>query len=131
MIARWTERLLALGFAMTILLLLRLRPLPDVLALCDRIPVLGHSRRDPRSLAHRAHRWLSHGQGPWASTCLTRSIVLYAWLRQHGYSPRFTVGVAGVERDFDAHAWVSLGGIPVIDAPEKTESYVPLVVHGA
>ena len=131
MTGRWAERFLALSFAITMPLLLRLRPLPEVLSLCDRLPVIRHPRRDPRSLAHRVHRWLSRGRGPWTSTCLTRSIVLYAMLRQHGYAPSFTVGVTGGQRSFDAHAWVSLAGVPIAELPGTVGTYVPLVVHRA
>ena len=110
--------------------LLAALPLPAVLAICDRWPAFGAGVATPRGLAHRARRWLTHGRGPWQSTCLTRSLVLYAQLRQHGYRPRLSLGVKGDCREFVAHAWVSLGGIPVEDPLDIAERYQPLMVHG-
>jgi hypothetical protein len=131
MIARWTERGVALGTTILIPLALRLRPLPDVLALCDRVAMRAMRPHTPRALAHRVHRWLARGRGPWTSSCLTRSLVLYAMLRQHGYTPRISVGVAGTAQRFDAHAWVTVGGVPVMDAPDVGCTYAEVLSHGA
>jgi hypothetical protein len=49
----------------------------------------------------------------------------------HGYEPRFVVGVQGAARAFGAHAWVTLGGIPVADKPEIADGYTQLLSHGA
>ena len=129
-VGRLTERLIALGTVLVMPVVLRLRPLPDVLALCDRAPLRARHRHSPASLAHRTHRWLAHGRGPWTSSCLTRSLVLYAMLRQHGYEPRFAVGVAGNEQQFEAHAWVTIGGMPVMDPPHVERTYAPVMSHG-
>jgi hypothetical protein len=51
-------------------------------------------------------------------------------LRQHGYRPRLHVGVAGTERRFDAHAWVTLGGKPLEQPASVVDSYRSLMVHG-
>lgn len=131
MIARWLERALAHGAALLVPLALRFLSLPNVLALCDRWPVVALNPATPRALARRVHRWLAYGRGPWASSCLTRSLVLYVMLRQHGYQPRFVVGVTGVEQQFDAHAWVTLAGIPVADTPDVIGDYTQLLAHGA
>jgi hypothetical protein len=130
-IDRWSERAMALGAAVLVPLALQLRPLPEVLALCDRIPSSVRRPHAPHALARRAHRWLARGRGPWTSSCLTRSLVLYAMLRQHGYEPRFAVGVAGSERRFDAHAWVTIDGVPVMDAPDVAQSYAQVMAHGS
>ena len=129
-IGRWAERFVALGTAIAMPVALRLRPLPDVLALCDRAPIRARHRYAPGALAHRTHRWLAYGRGPWTSSCLTRSLVLYAMLRQHGYEPRFAVGVAGSEQQFEAHAWVTLGGVPVMDPPFIEHTYAAVMSHG-
>ena len=131
MISRWTERALALAATILVPLALRFRPLPEVLALCDRMPVLVRRRQPPQALAYRVYRWLSHGRGPWASSCLTRSLVLYAMMRQHGYEPHFAIGVAGSAREFAAHAWVTLRTVPVMDRQDVGTTYRPLVSHGA
>jgi hypothetical protein len=130
-IARWLERVLALGAALLVPFALRFLSLPKVLAFCDRWPVVALPRAAPPALARRVHRWLAYGRGPWTSTCLTRSLLLYVMLRQHGYQPRFVVGVSGVEQQFGAHAWVTLAGMPVTDAPDVIRDYTQLLAHGA
>jgi hypothetical protein len=112
-------------------LALRWLSLPNVLALGDRWPAFAPRRANPRALAQRVDRWLARGRGLWSGTCLTRSIVLYVMLRQHGYEPRLIVGVHGAQRAFDAHAWVTVGGIPVADASEIAERFTQLLAHGA
>ena len=127
---RTIERGSALLAVVVIPLLLAALPLPAVLAVCDNWPPLGDGAATPRGLAHRVRRWLHHGRGPWTSSCLTRSLVLYAVLRGHGHHPCISLGVEGDSRDFVAHAWVSLGGVPVDDAPEALAQFRPLMVHG-
>ncbi len=129
-IGRRAERFVALGTAVLVPIALRVRPLPDVLALCDRLPVRAKYPHPPVALARRTYRWLTHGRGPWTSSCLTRSLVLYAMLRQHGYEPRFAVGVAGSEQQFEAHAWVTIGGLPIMDPPQVARTYAPVMSHG-
>ncbi len=131
MIARWIERLLAVLATLLVPLALRLLPLATALALCDRWPRVAISPRTPVQLANRVRRWLSHGSGPWSSSCLTRSLVLYAMLRQHGHHPRFVLGVAGTSNTFDAHAWVTVDGTPVADALDVIGAYTQLLSHGA
>jgi hypothetical protein len=127
---RWLERGVALAATVMIPLLLTLLPFPSVLAICDRWPRTGTSRATPNGLADRVRRWLGNGRGPWASSCLTRSLVLYAMLRQHGHRPRLHVGVDGDTRAFAAHAWVTLDGETVEQPSTVGERYQPLVVHG-
>lgn len=127
---RWAERGGALAAVVLIPLLLAVLPLPSVLALCDRWPRLGDGRATPNGLADRVRRWLSRGRGPWTSSCLTRSLVLYAMLRQHGHRPRLHVGVEGDARAFAAHAWVTLGGRPVGQPATVADRYQVLMVHG-
>jgi len=131
MMARWIERGWALSAALLVPVALTVLPLPRTLALCDRWPGKTQAPHTPGSLARRVRRWLAHGRGPWTSSCLTRSLVLYAMLRQHGYAPRLCIGVAGPHTTFDAHAWVTLGGQPVADAIGVTAVYTPILSHGA
>jgi hypothetical protein len=125
------ERGLALSAVVIMPLAVRWLSVPNALALADRWPARNGARATPRALARRVERWLSHGRGPWASTCLTRSIVLYVMLRQHGYGPRLMVGVQGGEQAFTAHAWVTMDGVPVADMPDIAASYTQLLAHGA
>lgn len=125
------ERLLALMAVIVIPPALRVFPLHRTLALCDRWPVRGSRGASPYGLADRTRRWLAHGRGPWTSSCLTRSVVLYAMLRTHGYNPRLHIGVIGAAARFDAHAWVTVQGIPVADGADAVAGYRELLVHGA
>ena len=123
------ERLVALAAVALLPAALRLLPLRSTLALCDRFPRARHRCAPPVALAARADRWLSYGRGPWANSCLTRAVVLYAMLRQHGYRPQLHLGVCGDTTAFVAHAWISLAGYPVCDERLVTERYHELLVH--
>ena len=125
------ERMVAAAAALTIPLALRVLPLPRVLALCDAWPRVAARPARPPALAHRVRRWLAIGRGPWKSTCLTRSVVLYALLRQHGYSPELRIGVSGRARAFDAHAWVTVNGQAVDQPAGVVEGYRELRTHHA
>jgi hypothetical protein len=127
------ERAHAIVATLLVPLAIRVLPLDRVLSLCDRWPGHSAARRTgaPPALADRVRRWLGHGRGPWASSCLTRSLVLYAMLRHHGYEPRFHIGVAGKEQQFVAHAWISLDGAPLTDPPAVLGVYRPLLTHRA
>ena len=127
--SRWLERAGALAAVALVPLLLALLPLPSVLAACDRWPRIGGAAV-PNALASRVRRWLAHGRGPWTSSCLTRSLVLYAMLRQHGHRPRLHVGVEGDARAFAAHAWVTLDGHPLEQPATVGDRYRQLIVHG-
>lgn len=127
---RSLERCSALAAAALIPLLLVLLPLPAVLAICDRWPRVGAGRATPDGLADRVRRWLARGRGPWTSSCLTRSLVLYAMLRQHGHRPRLHLGVDGDSVAFAAHAWITLGGVPVEQPSAVGDRYRPLMVYG-
>lgn len=128
---RCRERGLALCATIVVPIALRFLSLRTVLAICDRWPALDTPRHAPHSLALRVRRWLAHGRGPWASTCLTRSLVLYTLLRQHGHRPLFTVGVTGPEARFSAHAWVSLGDTALGDPRGTADAYTHLLSHCA
>ena len=127
---RWLERGGALAAVIIIPLLLALLPFPAVLAACDRWPRFGDGAATPNGLADRTRRWLAYGRGPWRSSCLTRSLVLYAMLRQHGHRPRLHLGVDGDAAAFAAHAWITLGGRPVEQPSTVGDHYQQLMVHG-
>ena len=128
--SRHSERLIALIAALLLPLALRLLPLRTVLAICDRWPVMREPAFSPQVLAARVRRWLARGRGPWSGTCLTRSLVLYAMLRQHGHQPGFILGVNGSSSRFSAHAWVTLSGIAVGEPADAAASYSALLTHG-
>lgn len=128
MSARLVDLGVALGLAAILPPAIRLVPLPLVLRACDSFPSAGSGGASPDGLAARARRLLGSGVGPWRSTCLTRSTVLYALMRYHGYQPRFMIGVRGAHEAFGAHAWVALGEMPVSDAAGS--DYTPIMSHG-
>ena len=130
-VGRTHERLLALSAVVVLPLARRVLTLGRTLALCDRWPVLASGRASPFGLADRTQRWLSYGRGPWTSSCLTRSVVLYTLLRSHGYSPCLHIGVTGEPARFLAHAWVTLQGRPVGERPVAVAWYRELLEHGA
>ncbi|MGH2951269.1 MAG: lasso peptide biosynthesis B2 protein [Solirubrobacterales bacterium] len=51
---------------------------------------------------------------PLDDRCLTRSLVLTALLARRGVASRLVIGVSPGE-EFGAHAWVELGGRPLLD----------------
>ena len=128
---RFGERLLAALATVLVPLALWLLPLRTVLAICDRWPVMHDRVHTPHTLAARVRRWLAHGRGPWAATCLTRSLVLYTMLRQHGYRPGFRIGVDGSPSRFSAHAWVTVAGIAIGEPADASASYSRLLSHSA
>ena len=129
--SRFRERTVALLAAILLPVAVRVMALPMVLRICDVLPGAGRMRQAPHALVFRARRWLWHGRGPWTSTCLTRSLLLYAMLRQHGYRPRFVVGVMGAQARFAAHAWVMLDDVALGDPRGAVDAYSRLLSHGA
>ena len=121
---------MAVAAAIIAPLVLAVLPLPRAVVLLDRWPLLPGSGAHPVVLAERVQRWLSRGFGVWRSTCLTRSAVLYTMLRQHGFTPSLHLGVRGADTAFEAHAWISIAGTPIADAPENVERFRTLWVHG-
>jgi hypothetical protein len=127
---RTAERLSALAISVLVPAALRLLPLRRTLELCDRTATPWSPPATPHALADRVQRWLDHGRGPWQSSCLTRSVVLYAMLRRHAYRPRLHVGVRGHAASFVAHAWITIGGEVVGELADGPASYRELFVHG-
>lgn len=125
------ERALAAAATIIIPVAVRVLPFHTTLALCDAWPRSRRGQARADALARRVDRWLAHGRALWRATCLTRTLVLYTMLRQHGYAPRLHIGTAGSAHRFRAHAWVSLGGAPVAEAEASLSHYRQLLVHGA
>ena len=110
---------------------LRALPLRTTLALCDAWPRTLGARATPAALARRVDRWMARGRALWRPTCLTRTMVLYTMLRQHGYTPRLHIGTFGSAHRFQAHAWISLGGSALAEFDHSLDDYRTLVAHGA
>jgi Transglutaminase-like superfamily len=57
--------------------------------------------------------------------CLPRSIALYTFLLQVGLTAEFIIGVC--RYPFQAHAWVEVDGVPVVDEQNTVDNYAPIV----
>jgi hypothetical protein len=122
---------MALALTLVVPVALRLLPLRMTLGLCDAWPRSPGTRAGVSALARRVDRWMKWGRLVWRPTCLTRALVLYTMLRQHGYAPRLHIGTYGPWSHFTAHAWVSLGDDVVAEPGPSRADYRPLVAHGA
>ena len=125
------ERALAVTATIVVPIALRALPFRATLALCDVWPRTRGSRASPNALARRVDRWLAKGRALWRPTCLTRTVVLYAMLRQHGHRPRLHIGTSGLAHEFQAHAWLSLGGKPIAERDPILDGYRDLLTHDA
>lgn len=125
------ERAFAVAAAVVVPIALRALPFRTTLALCDAWPRTPGAGASAGALARRVDRWLARGCAIWRPTCLTRTLVLYVMLRQHGHRPRLHIGTAGTALGFRAHAWVSLGGVPVAESDPFAGGYRELLTYGA
>ena len=72
--------------------------------------------RRPGRVAHDEARALARlvrvasARSPFGGNCLTRSLVLYRLLRQHGLEAGLRIGVHRPSGRFEAHAWVEHAG---------------------
>jgi hypothetical protein len=90
------------------------RPLPDVLGQL-RAPRSARrpAGRDPAALARATDRVL--GALPFENRCLIRSLVLVRLLACRGVRSDLVVAALPArERQLDAHAWVEVGGRPLL-----------------
>lgn len=57
------------------------------------------------------------------ATCLPQSLLLWHYLRGHGYPAELRIGVGKPQGVFAAHAWVELDGRVLNDRPDVGERY--------
>jgi hypothetical protein len=126
-----TERAMAAAAMLDDPVALRVLPFRPTLANCDAWPRSPGAHAGADALGRRVDRWMARGRALWRPTCLTRTLVLYTLLRQHGHTPRLHIGTAGAAHRFRAHAWVSLGGSAVAEPEPPLGDYRELLVHGA
>lgn len=62
-------------------------------------------------------------------TCYERSLLAYRFLSRRGTDPRLVVGVRSNGGAVTAHAWVTVGGVPIGES-EAIEDFVQVVVYG-
>ena len=72
-----------------------------------------------RAVDRAARRW------PAEATCLTRSLLLWWFLRRRGQPAAVWVGVRHGPQALEAHAWVELAGRVLNDRPDVRERYAP------
>jgi transglutaminase superfamily protein len=109
------------------------RDLPAAVAALRRSPEPREPDADPSvNRIHRQGRRLGRAASriltllPADSRCLVRSLVLLALLARRRIEARLVIG-ARQGPDFGAHAWVELGGVPLIDpGPPEYERLVEL-----
>ena len=79
--------------------------------------------------ARRYAHWLTViGQNHFArARCLQRAIALQYWLRREGIPGELWIGVRKEGGALLGHAWVTLHGQVVTDAPEEIAQFSPLV----
>jgi hypothetical protein len=101
-------------------LMLKRRPLPELLALLDGTRTPGAAPGDdPSRLALRLFRPLRF----WPTTCLYRALGSYALLRAAGQEVRFVIGVRMEQERLLAHAWLEREGRAIVGAPAPGESW--------
>ena len=60
---------------------------------------------------------------PGRAICLEQSVACYVLLRRHGHPAQLKVGVQPYP--FRAHAWVEVGGRPVLENEDELVKFVP------
>ena len=73
-------------------------------------------------------RWVdaAYRRSPFASSCLTRSLVLDRVLRARRLPSRLRIGVSKPGGAFAAHAWVECAGAPLNDREALHRHFAPL-----
>ena len=61
--------------------------------------------------------------GPYAASCLRKSLALWWLLRRRGLSAELRIGVAKVDAQMQAHAWVELAGHVINDRATVADDY--------
>lgn len=118
-IHRLRQRATGLALRAMLPLLVRRRPLPELLASLDQPGVAPPPGDDPARLAERIFRPLRF----WPTTCLYRALGSYALLRAAGQEVRFVIGVRKVRGQLQAHAWLEREGRTIVGAPGPGEAF--------
>lgn len=140
---RTFETLLALSAAYALVFLLPFRVLAAIMGTSAPGQVHGgepHGAAVGLGLGRRVER-LAH-RLPVRTTCLVRAVALWLLLRRRGLTACVRLGVrrsAGAieglnesagKGGLEAHAWVEIGGVPVLGAQEAT-GFTPIADLGA
>lgn len=106
----------ALGIRVALPVLLRTLPLDRVLAAITPRARGAAPRAGALAIIERATDAVTRDFGPTRTACLKRALMRYRMLRREGYAARFVIGVRpGGADGFEAHAWVTLDGEPLME----------------
>jgi hypothetical protein len=111
-----------------ITLMLRIRPLPELVRRLTVTPMVPRPQTSPRRLGYAVWRSLSVGR--YRPRCLTASLILYRLLAEQGHSGEVVLGLPSEAFDKKAHAWVEIDGIDVGPPPGK-HGHQELARYGA
>lgn len=100
-----------------ITVLLRIRPLPELVGRLTVAPTPPLPQTPPRRLGRAV--WRSLSIAGYRPRCLTASLVLYRLLAEQGRSAELVVGLPPEPTDNRAHAWVEVNGVDVGPPPGK------------
>jgi transglutaminase superfamily protein len=100
----------ARAIAVLLRVALRLLPLSRVVTMLARIP---RSRDRVATVADCARAAADATRSVAHPTCLFTSLTAFALLARRGHAPQLAIGAAR-HGGFDAHAWVTVAGVPVI-----------------
>jgi hypothetical protein len=102
-----------------ILVALRRRPLPQVVARLRPAEARGRPTMEPVRLGRAVERVLR--VGPWKARCLHTSLVLHHLLLEQGDRPQLVIGLPREPKDKDAHAWIELRGRDIGPPPGRSD----------
>jgi hypothetical protein len=83
----------------------------------DEVVVLRQARMVARMVEAAARH------GPYRASCLPRSLTLWWLLRRRGINADLRIGVRKEAGRFEAHAWVTLGGLVLNDNSDVGERF--------
>lgn len=131
---RWAAVQLTHSVALT-QLLIRVLPLPRVLALLDG-PLtwpaglgMASARRDPRRLVRLSKALLRQDVAFLRKNCLRQCLALYPILRRAGHPIVFRLGVARDADGFRAHSWLEFEGRPLAEDGDPTLQFKVIYSH--
>ena len=106
----------ALGLRVALPILLRTLPLDGVLRAITPTRAAGAPDAGALEAIERATDLITRDLPMTRTACLKRALMRYRMMRRGGFEARFVLGVRpGGEDGFEAHAWVCLGGEPLME----------------
>jgi len=107
-------------------LLIRNRPMPDILAGLSRCCAISGKRGNERAELDRIWRivnFILKRVFRSSRPCLIRSLLLYRWCREHGLDGEVAIGVYKTATGLKGHAWLILEGLPFHEDKSSIAQY--------